>query len=542
MRLNEKFRWMPAAEDVRALLLPWAFFTVCFAIDKAAFTDLVHCPFTAGQVMCILVTSAFWSLLALVPFPLLGRRARFVYLPLAVLLVTSDALQWHCRLNHDMILNGNLVGIFFASSWQEIQTYLECLSMSGLALCLGAYAIVVAFLVVAFLKIPVNRVSSKSATLSGAMLLVALSFFAVKDRALLATPANWLRQSLVCGNCVMGCVDGIRTSIALRRILRSPTIGGMPRTTASARSVGVFVLGESATRSRWSLYGYSRRTTPCMDALSGELVAFSNAVAAANTTAEVMRLMLTEATVERPADMRCALPQVLSAAGCECVLFSAQQRWDEYDGIEPYAFAGCSEMRWLSEEIAGREWYDDALLDFLDRKLAEPREKPLVVFLHLRGSHFPPSFHYPPGTGPFPGERVSGDERVRPALNVNNYDNTIAFTDKVLGGVVERLKRVGGPTWMLYVSDHGESVCARRFRTDTDSCLMEVPMVLWTSSEYRESHGALLEAARSVTGAALRNDLLFPTVLRLCDVDGYEGARFEAEPFGRLNANVQEGQ
>ena len=117
-----------------------------------------------------------------------------------------------------------------------------------------------------------------------------------------------------------------------------------------------------------------------------------------------------------------------------------------------------------------------------------------------------------------------------------------AFTDKVLGGVVERLKRVGGPTWMLYVSDHGESVCARRFRTDTDSCLMEVPMVLWTSSEYRESHRALLEAARSVTGAALRNDLLFPTVLRLCDVDGYEGARFDAAPFGRLNANVQERQ
>jgi len=542
MRTNRKFRWMPAAEDVRALLLPWAFFTVCFAVDKAAFTDLVHCPFTAGQVMCILVTSAFWSLLALAPFPLLGRRARLVYLPLAVLLVTSDALQWHCRLNHGMVLDGDWIGIAAASSWQEIRTYLECISFSKLLLGLGAYALVVAFLVVAFLKMPVIRASSKSAVLSALMLLTALSFFAVKDRALMATPANWLKQSLVCGNFVVDSVDGFRASRTLRRILKEPTIGGTPRTTASARSVGVFVLGESATRSRWSLYGYSRRTTPCMDALSGELVAFSNAVAAANTTAEVMRLMLTEATVERPTDMRCALPQVLSAAGCECVLFSAQLKWGEYDGMEPYAFAGCSEMRWLTEEIGVRESYDDALLDFLDRKLAEPREKPLVVFLHLRGSHFPPSFHYPPDTGPFPGERVSGDERVRPALNVNNYDNTIAFTDKVLGGVVERLKRVGGPTWMLYVSDHGESVCARRFRTDTDSCLMEVPMVLWTSSEYSESHGALLEAARSVTGAALRNDLLFPTVLRLCDVDGYEGARFETAPFGRLNANAQERQ
>lgn len=490
----------------------------------------------------ILATSSFWSLLALAPFPLLGRRARLVYLALAVLLVTSDALQWCCRLNHGMLLDGDWIGIAVASSWQEILIYLECFSVVKLLLGLCGYALVVALLAVAFLKLPVISVSAKSAVLSALMLLTALAFFAVKNRALMATPAQWLRQSLVCGNFVVDSVDGFRANMALRRIMNAPTICGTPRTTASARSVGVFVLGESATRSRWSLYGYSRRTTPCMDALSGELVAFSNAVAAANITAEVMRLMLTEATVERPADMRCALPQVLSAAGCECVLFSAQQHWGEYDGMEPYAFAGCSEMRWLSEELKGREWYDDALLDFLDRKLAEPREKPLVVFLHLRGSHFPPSHNYPPGFGPFPGERVIGDALVRPALNVNNYDNTIAFTDKVLGGVVERLKRVGGPTWMLYLSDHGESVSARRFRTDTDRCLMEIPMVLWASSEYRESHGALLEAARSATGAVLRNDLLFPTVLRLCDVEGYEGSRFEAAPFGRLNASGQEGR
>ena len=193
-------------------------------------------------------------------------------------------------------------------------------------------------------------------------------------------------------------------------------------------------------------------------------------------------------------------------------------------------------MRFMANEHGTEPWYDDVLLDAFAQELAKKSEKPRVFFIHLRGSHMQPADMVPASFGVFPGERLSGTDRIDPRKNVGNYDNTIAFTDMILGKIVGMLKARGGSSWMFYVSDHGESVDSPRFRMPSDPSLWELPMVFWTSPEYRASHAELMAKAREYTDAPLQSDLLFATILRICDVEGYESARpetsFEAAPFG----------
>ena len=269
--------------------------------------------------------------------------------------------------------------------------------------------------------------------------------------------------------------------------------------------------------------------------MESELVVFSNLVGVAIGTDATMKLLLSEATLDRKMDYRCTLPQVLSRAGYDCVALTAQGGFKFLDGPDAM-FCGCSRIRFMLEEHKDLSWYDDVLLDAFAQELAKKSEKPRVFFIHLRGSHFPPAQFVPPDFGPFPHESQEGDNKIDPRKNVGNYDNTIAFTDMILGKIVGMLKARGGSSWMFYVSDHGESVDSPRFRMPSDPSLWELPMVFWTSPEYRSAHAELMAKARAYTDAPLQSDLLFATILRICDVEGYESARpetsFEAAPFG----------
>ena len=62
---------------------------------------------------------------------------------------------------------------------------------------------------------------------------------------------------------------------------------------SGGEEVHVLVIGESARRDSWSVYGYGRATTPYLDSIKPELTLFSNAVADANLTVFAVPMLLT---------------------------------------------------------------------------------------------------------------------------------------------------------------------------------------------------------------------------------------------------------
>jgi lipid A ethanolaminephosphotransferase len=166
------------------------------------------------------------------------------------------------------------------------------------------------------------------------------------------------------------------------------------------------------------------------------------------------------------------------------------------------------------------ECLDEALLHGLDARLAaldpQRRARGVLLVLHQMGSHGPAYWRRAPADRkPFQPECLTNvlQQCERQAL-INAYDNSIAYTDRVLAGAIGWLQqqRATFEPLMLYVSDHGESLgenglylhglpyaVAPREQT-------HVAMVAWTpSTEQRQC----LAAQRD---APLSHDHMFHTV------------------------------
>lgn len=258
--------------------------------------------------------------------------------------------------------------------------------------------------------------------------------------------------------------------------------------------VGVVVIGESATRNNWGLYGYARNTTPRMEALREELAVVSNVTATSASTGQAMRYLLTEATMEKPRTTKCTLAQCYRAMGARTALVSNQARWGRWGGVEGLLFTGCETNIYLRSETKRRPLYDTEVLGPLDELIAQAGEGSLIVFLHLQGSHEPFFPNYPREWNRF-GERTMLDA----------YDNTILFTDHLLGEIIARLKATGGRAFLFYTSDHGESPRSAHWRDGRSEDLLAVPCVVWRSEGRID--------ARELDGRRL--DQIFPYLVRL---------------------------
>ena len=80
---------------------------------------------------------------------------------------------------------------------------------------------------------------------------------------------------------------------------------------------------------------------------------------------------------------------------------------------------------------------DEELLPLLKKSLEERKQGRLLVVLHLLGSHSIYSERYPRGWALFQPE-CKGPAYTCPPLDVvNSYDNSIRYTDHVLGEAID---------------------------------------------------------------------------------------------------------
>ena len=294
--------------------------------------------------------------------------------------------------------------------------------------------------------------------------------------------------------------------------------------TLAARPAGakpplvLLVIGETARADHFSLNGYERATNPQLAKL--DVVSFRDVSSCGTNTAASVPCMVShlgrEAYVARERDQENLLDLAWRAglavlwldnqAGCKGVC----ARVPNAMATEGAPAALCSDGECL----------DEALLHGLDARIAalpaERRARGVLLVMHQMGSHGPAYWRRSPPDGkPFQPECETNvlQQCERQAL-FNAYDNSIAYTDRVLAGAIGWLQqqRTAFEPLMLYVSDHGESLgenglylhglpyaVAPREQT-------HVPMVVWTPSAERRQ---CLAAQRD---APLSHDNLFHTV------------------------------
>lgn len=215
----------------------------------------------------------------------------------------------------------------------------------------------------------------------------------------------------------------------------------------------VLVIGESTTPSRMGIYGYAKDTTPELAVLAtnGLDVLPPREVSAGNTGKALIELLVKgDASFVRR----------MRRKGYHPVLISAQAHWERYGGVEQMVFASCEKKVYLGD--LGVAQKSDFALVGLAQDEFRSSERPLLLIVHMLGSHYPFSERYP--------SYWTKEE------GWDDYDMSVLVTDSVVASIINALPK---DAVLMFTSDHGESPNSAGWRDASDPDLFRVPMLIY---------------------------------------------------------------
>ena len=220
--------------------------------------------------------------------------------------------------------------------------------------------------------------------------------------------------------------------------------------TNDSKDVCVLIIGESARRQNFSLYGYERDTNPL---LAGDSVKTYIANSAATYTTAAVKAILDHKETGKLYEI---LPNYLYRNGADVI-------WRSYNwGQPPLHIEKYINHKKLAEKYPEADAkYDGLLLEGLKEEIEASESNKLLIILHLSTSHGPTyNQKYPKEFEVF--KPVCNTVEISTADKqelLNAYDNTILYTDYIVHSVIEILKEITDRRCcMMFVSDHGESL------------------------------------------------------------------------------------
>jgi lipid A ethanolaminephosphotransferase len=289
----------------------------------------------------------------------------------------------------------------------------------------------------------------------------------------------------------------------------------------------VFVLGETARSSNQQISGYARDTNARM--VAEKAVTFPDTESCGTATAHSVPCMFSGLTRQEFSNAKASgqenLLDVLKHAGVDVLWMDNDSGCKGVcDRVETMDLTYAKNPAFCPE--AGNCW-DGILLEGLEERLRKT-QKDIFVVLHLKGSHGPAYYkRYP-----------AAFEKYKPACQsneltqcsseslINAYDNTLVYTDHILGEVVSMLKRLEPKfaTLMMYASDHGESLGEKGLYLHGLPYSIapieqtRVPMMAWFSPTFLKMEAWDAACAARQRQRNRKHEDIYSTVLGLMEV------------------------
>lgn len=385
----------------------------------------------------------------------------------------ADAVSLYFINTYDVMIDASMMGNVFNTRFSEASGF-----FSGAAVVYVVLLGVLPAVYVCVRKIDFGPSKRFWGNIGASLLTVILLVF--------ANMSNWPwidRNSTVLGSLLMPWSYTVNTFRYYGQV-RERNREEIPLPDATFRnddkSVFVLIIGESARRDHFSLYGYERNTNPLLQ--EDEVVAIPAKSAATYTTAGV-KAILDHKDTEKLYEI---LPNYLFRSGAD-VLWRTNN-WGE----PPLHIDKVMNMSALKEKYPdGDERYDGLLATGLAEEiLASGNSKQLIV-LHTSTSHGPSyNKRYPPQFEVFTPVCTTVEmSKADPQELLNAYDNTILYTDALVHDVIQQMKSLpdGWKSCVLYVSDHGESLGEGNLYMHGVPISIapkeqyEIPFIVWTS-------------------------------------------------------------
>ena len=245
------------------------------------------------------------------------------------------------------------------------------------------------------------------------------------------------------------------------------------------KEVCILIIGESARRENFSLYGYEKETNPLMK--KDGVTALIADAAATYTTAGVKALL----SYQPGGKLYEILPNYLNRAGVDVTWRTSN--WGEPPvHIEKYHKA--AKLREMYPEAEGR--YDEILFAGLKEVIEASDKDKVLIIIHTGTSHGPTyNKKYPAEFEVFtPVCNTVEMSKADPVELMNAYDNTIVYTDYLVHQAIEALRSVPQRRGcVMFVSDHGESLGENNLYMHGVPMSMapkeqiEIPFIVWTT-------------------------------------------------------------
>jgi lipid A ethanolaminephosphotransferase len=329
----------------------------------------------------------------------------------------------------------------------------------------------------------------------------------------LINPANVLYGSV---HYALGETEGMRAFV--------DTEGHIQRLAAASgeKPMLVFlVVGETARAANFELGGYARPTNPRLRRMD-DVLFFRDVRACGTSTAISVPCMFShdgrDAFDADTAQSRSNLLDAVARGGVGVA-------WRENNSGCKHV---CDRVRRIEYrggtqgDCAGAHCFDAAMVQGLREELRAASQDTLIVF-HQAGSHGPAyAERYPRSFETFtPVCRSANLGSCARGEVVNAYDNTIVYTDHVLGQDIELLKSLAAQydSLLLYVSDHGESLGENGLYLHAAPYLIapqeqtRVPLLMWMSEGYRARSQTDLSCMKTRATQPASHDDVYHTVL-----------------------------
>ncbi|MGB8398593.1 phosphoethanolamine transferase [Bradyrhizobium sp.] len=514
---------------------------VCFAL-AVLFVAILNLPFwrmmhrvveprTAFEWLFIGAT--FLSILLLTYLLLLLIAVRPLLRPVVGVLLPLTAAASYFMLEYGVVIDVNMVRNLFETNTAEAGDLVSSKMILYIAL-LGVLP------ALALWRVPIDWPPHwhgfKRTSVSAAVILplcAALLFPFFSNVTSVFRENRALRLTLTPSNFVSALNKYVRSkSVAMHPDVKPFAEDAVRVQSASSKprkSLFVVAIGETARADHFALNGYARATTPELTKIDG-LINFPKAYSCGTDTAQSVPCMFSglgqKDFTNAKASGQQNLLDILKRAGLDVV-------WRENQ-------AGCKGVcdRVTTEVLTGlkhpvfyaySENHDEILLDGLADRI-KGLTQDTVIIMHMMGSHGPAYWkRYPERFETFkPVCQESQFSRCTNAEIVNAYDNTILYSDYVLGRLVSILTDAAGAgnadTGMIYMSDHGESLGENNMYLHgmpyaiAPEAQKHVPAVLWLSRGLSETSRTDTACLAKTAAGPVSHDNLFHSVLGLFDI------------------------
>jgi lipid A ethanolaminephosphotransferase len=285
------------------------------------------------------------------------------------------------------------------------------------------------------------------------------------------------------------------------------------------KAVVVLVIGESARKANFQLYGYQRDTNPLLSRQEG-LKVYQATACATYTTAGTKAIL----EPKNSGDLYELLPNYAFRTGVDVSWRTSN--WGE-PPIHIDEYITDTELSTLYSGKSNA--YDDILFYGLRERIESSKKDKVLIILHTSTSHGPKyADKYPKEFEvykPVAKNIEEGEKNI--GMLVNAYDNTIRYTDFLLDSLINTLREM--KDWhsaMIFISDHGESLGENKMFMHgfpmklAPKVQYEIPFLVWTSDGFRtyKQTSSSQDAPAGELPAVLEQHYVFHSVLNLLSI------------------------